>query len=379
MIESKKLNMWLVLLIILLSAFNVSQVIAQEDFVVIIGEDKVFTEYNYHDAWFEDDPNNPEPWPEQREAYSEGNAAYVSLSANPGHAGVAQASVGVEFQWDLGQYAWEEVKDWPVNVTIDFSYQIEAYWVEGNGSANAGVNIPDSTGPWYDFIGYETGQAGSRGDTVSETYESTIENLGTRILLQAYCQTHSVYVEDEEGNPIGTTHYSFSEVIINSIRIEFECDFSTETGIERCFGGIGTQCEGDVPKARFTRDEDTCRVNGWMSVGSILHDRCCVRTNNTGFHCANPIEGTTDCVDEWREAKDNVICKWKGGSRQWQYTFGPYPAGNTGDDTNTDFRAPVGAKVKIDQQGFCPSGSGRCRDAKGKPLRDLCGRYCECE
>ena len=231
----------------------------------------------------------------------------------------------------------------------------------------------------YDFIGYETGQTGSRGDTVSETYESTIENLGTRILLQAYCQAHSVYVEDEEGNPIGTTHYSFSEVIINSIRIEFECDFSTETGIERCFGGIGTQCEGDVPKARFTRDEDTCLVNGWMSVGSILHDRCCIRTNNTGVHCANP-NGTNRCQKQWNEAKDNVICKWKGGSRHWRYTFGPYPAGNTVDDTNQDFRAPVGARVNPKYQNFCPS--GKCRvNAKGRTIikRDRCGKYCECE
>ena len=137
MIESKKLNMWLVLLIILLlSAFNVSQVIAQEDFVVIIGGDKVFTEYNYHDAWFENDPNNPEPWPDQREAYSESNTAYVSLSATPGHAGVAQALVGVDFEWDLGEYTWEEVKGWPIKFTINFSYQIEAYYVDGNGSAN---------------------------------------------------------------------------------------------------------------------------------------------------------------------------------------------------------------------------------------------------
>ncbi len=72
MIKLKKLNIWLVPVIILLSTFNVSLILAQEDFVVTIGEDKIFTEYNYHDSWFEDDPNNPELWPEQREAYSDG-------------------------------------------------------------------------------------------------------------------------------------------------------------------------------------------------------------------------------------------------------------------------------------------------------------------
>ena len=62
---------------------------------ITIGEDKevIITEFNYHNSWFEDDPNNPEPWPDQREAYSEGNIAYVSLSATPGHAGVARSRI----------------------------------------------------------------------------------------------------------------------------------------------------------------------------------------------------------------------------------------------------------------------------------------------
>jgi len=226
MIGLKKLSSWFVLVIILLAGFNVPPVSAQEDFTITIGEDKVitFTEFNYHDSWFENDPNNPEPWPDQREAYSEGNIAYVSLSATPGHAGVAQALVGVEFEWDLGPYTWEEVKDWPVNVTINFSYQIEAYWVEGHGSADAGVGVDNFPGPgfdgWYDFMGYETGETGSRGKTVSETYQTTIEELGEAIVLRAYCQAHSAYMEDEEGNPIGTTYHSSAEVHINSIKIE---------------------------------------------------------------------------------------------------------------------------------------------------------------
>lgn len=222
----KELSSWLVLVIILLAGFNSPPISAQEDFTITIGEDKIitFTEFNYHNSWFENDPNNSEPWPDQREAYSEGDTAYVSLNAAPGHAGVAQALVGVDFEWDLGPYTWEEVKDWPVNVTINFSYQIEAYWVEGHGSANAGVGIDNFPGPsfdgWYDFIGYETGETGSRGKTVSETYQTTIEELGEAIVLRANCQAHSAYMEDEEGNPIGTTHHSSAEVHINSIKIE---------------------------------------------------------------------------------------------------------------------------------------------------------------
>jgi pimeloyl-ACP methyl ester carboxylesterase len=196
------------------ASYITNQVSAQEDFIVTIGQDKVFTEFNYHDSYFENDPNNPEPWPDQRVAYSEGNIAYVSLSATPRHAGEAHAWVGVEFEWDLGPYAWEEVKNWPVEVTIDFSYHIEAYWATGNGSANAGVHLPILTG-WHDFIGYETGQSGSRGDTVSETCITTVEELGGGIIMEAYCQAHSV----ADGT---STHHSSAEIQISSIKIEFK-------------------------------------------------------------------------------------------------------------------------------------------------------------
>jgi PKD repeat protein len=206
----------LCLLVSLLTTSLVKPVLAQEDYTITIGEDwnVTFTECNYHNSWFEDDPNNPEPWPDQREARSEGNIAYVSLSATPGHAGVARSRVGVDFEWNLGPYTWEEVKNWPVKVIIDFSYHIEAYWAAGNGSANAGVSILGFTEPWYDFIGHGEGQSGSRGDTVSETYTTTVEELGRRIIMQAYCQAHT----DAGGT---STHHSFAEVQISSIKIEF--------------------------------------------------------------------------------------------------------------------------------------------------------------
>ena len=211
------------LLVSLLTTSLATPVSAQDDFTITVGEDKVviFTEFNYHDSWFEDDPNNPEPWPDQREARSDGNIAYVSLSATPDHAGVARSRVGVDFEWDLGPYTWEEVKNWPVKVIIDFSYHIEAYWAAGNGSANAGVSVDGFLGPCfdeagYDLIGYETGHSGSRGDTVSETYQTTVEgleDLGRRIALQACCQAHSV----ADGT---STHHSSAEVQISSIKIE---------------------------------------------------------------------------------------------------------------------------------------------------------------
>jgi len=153
-----------------------------------------------------------------------------------------------------------------------------------------------------------------------------------------------------------------------------KCDFSSDPDYERCFGGVGIQCEG-IPLHPFTKNENDCTVHGIMCVGSILHDQCCVDTNNTGFHCANPTKGTTDCVDAWRQAKSDTLC-----GRYWDVVFGPYPAGNTGDDTSKDLRAPSGAWVSPAYQSFCQS--GKCRvNKKGKTI--IYGlppcRYCLCQ
>jgi len=210
----KKLTLLLFFISLFWLSFKGVSVLAQENFVVRIGENKTFTEFNYHQVWFENDPNNPSlPWPEEREAVSEGNTAYVFLKATPSHAGEAHAVVGVNFEWDLKDYQWEEVKNWPIKVTIDFSYEIEAHWVEGNGSANAGVEVVElEESDWYDFIGYEIGEKGARSQEVSETYETTVEKLGNSVLLHAYSQAHSA---------TSTTHYSSSKIIVKTIKIEF--------------------------------------------------------------------------------------------------------------------------------------------------------------
>ncbi|MDP3298129.1 MAG: LamG-like jellyroll fold domain-containing protein, partial [Thermodesulfovibrionia bacterium] len=161
-----------------------------------------------------------------------------------------------------------------------------------------------------------------------------------------------------------------------------KCDFSTspDINIQRCFGGVGNQCEGDAPfdLAPFDPDWNTCEVAGWMSVGSILHDRCCIDTNNNGFGCNNNwLPG--QCYDEFMMA----FCETASG-RYWPHTFGPYPAGKGGDntdvDTNTDLRAPSGVRVNWIHRDLCQSG---CEvDAQGKIVIgfDLCeGYYCVCQ
>ena len=203
-------------------SFKGVSVLAQENFVVRIGENKTFTEFNYHQAWFEDDPYNPLPWPEEREAVSEGNTAYVFLKATPSHAAQAYAVVGVNFEWDLKNYRWEEVENWPVKVTIDFSYEMEVYYVEGNGFADASVWLDVYKGtiddPWpFSFPGepydwFEDGEMGKISREVSEVYEVPIKWLSNSILLLAYCQAYSA---------TSTTHYSSSKIVVKRIKIEF--------------------------------------------------------------------------------------------------------------------------------------------------------------
>lgn len=195
-------------------ACDASSAELDEEFTVFVGQDKVFTECNYHAAWFMDDPNSPLPWPEEREASSEGNRAYSHLAATPGHAGQALAFVGVEFLWNTSPHDWEDVITWPVNVTIDLSYNIDAYW-DGNGSANAWAQVAD-TGTIIDWIGYQYPPRlpGNRSDVVSKTYSYTIGELGGLIHILAQCQAGL----SAEGTG---THTSSSEVQINSIKIEF--------------------------------------------------------------------------------------------------------------------------------------------------------------
>jgi hypothetical protein len=151
------------------------------------------------------------------------------------------------------------------------------------------------------------------------------------------------------------------------------CDFSQQTGIERCFGAQGSGCDG-YPYS-FDQDKFTCMVSGYMSVGSTLHDRCCIRTNNTGFYCS---EGQSlECYDEFWLAIEDFAC-----NRYWFREFGPYYIGNIGDDTTQDFigTAPAGTHVNPNNQNYCSSGICKT-NSKGKRIiyKDLCGRYCICD
>lgn len=228
---------------------------AKENFVVTVGKDKVFTEFNYQDAWIENDSGIALPLPEQRTANAQGNLAQVSLSANPGHFGVAQAIAGVAFEWDLGQYTWQDVQGWPVSITINYSYTISAQWTQLTGSSNAFVGFSAGPIPWIDGIGYEEDTVGSKTKNITtkittdalNDHHLTLGDLDTwgRVLFfHAYCQAHSV----TNSNAVNSAN---SSIKINSISIEFgpmpfEQNLSFLPKVDYPVGTIGELSIGDV-------------------------------------------------------------------------------------------------------------------------------------
>jgi len=306
------------LLTSLLSVSVTTPALAQEVFIITVGENKVvtFTEPNHHYSLFENDPNNPLPWPDEREAYSEGNRAYVSLSATPGHAGVARSRVGVNFEWDLGPYTWEEVKEWPVKVTINFSYHIEAHWTAGNGSANAGVGLLGLTG-WHDSIGHGVGQSGSRDDTVSETFTTTVEELGGDIIMEVSCWAHSIDYPD------GTTHYSSAEVQISSIEIEILNPQITEfsVGLEYFIDSNGEASYGQGVTATAYHPQGSDHIESFVAIDPtgkelpLFPEECNITPDSWGFSWIdgglNPPEfGTYTIMATDKEGRFAKVTSW---------------------------------------------------------------------
>ncbi len=153
---------------------------------------------------------------------------------------------------------------------------------------------------------------------------------------------------------------------------ENACNFSSKYGEpERCFFGVGNRCEGIPLIARFKKDNKSCYVDGYISVGSMLHDKCCFESKNKGYFCAKP-DGSMQCINEWNKAKKDSICSFFGFDRQWKSTFGPYKIGNKGDNVGEELSIPSGAKINIRDKNLCKNG---CKTTGV----DFCGKYCVCK
>jgi len=168
--------------------------------------------------------------------------------------------------------------------------------------------------------------------------------------------------------------------------------FSSQQGqhLERCFGGIGNGCDGVAGIAPSTRRQDGT-IDLRVSVGSILHDNCCLR-NPEGHQCRGytvmqETFGNDACAAEWRKAVYNTR-----DGRLWTGRFGPYPCSNTEDDltdkpgrqtavpsflggltpvteletaSSRRLAAPPGTRLDATDAAFCAS--GRFRETRGAP------------
>ncbi|NUM49227.1 MAG: hypothetical protein HUU38_31385, partial [Anaerolineales bacterium] len=155
------------------------------------GTDVTITTMNYFETAFEEDPQNPGlPAPTVREATSSGVVARGMNDPSPGQAGVARAKIGLLYDLLPGNATWDEIKDIPLDVIVNIEYTIEAQYTNGEGSANAGIGISPLTSPWYDFLGSETGETGTRTETVSVAYSTTFALLGDKTFFEVYSQAH---------------------------------------------------------------------------------------------------------------------------------------------------------------------------------------------
>ena len=253
---------------------------------------------------------------------------------------------GIGFVAKITENEWFETDDYGDGCTVTYSYSVDTNNRYSKHATSVTDNCPFPLSGFLDESG-------------------TLEfSEGNRFMFD--------YFDLEPGNTL---------VAFKWMR-ESACDFSSQPGEpERCFGGVGKRCDGDAIGAPFTVNEDTCYVDGFMSVGSILHDRCCLETNNIGYSCSGLNQGDPNlCMEEWEEAWYNTQCSILGYPRQWEYRFGPYPVGNSGDDTSQDLRAPQGTRVNPNYQNICET--AKCRvDTGGDPIIEFdgCGNYCVCE
>lgn len=190
---------------------------------------------------------------------------------------------------------------------------------------------------------------------------------------------------------------------------------ATETSvIERCFGGIGDKCKSQAPPIDFFLSangipeayvQPNCTLRAAVSVGSIMHDNCCVSYPN-GINCRGvpdwkEIPGvftSVPCHREWRKAVYDVLER-----RYWFETFGPY-RGSTGDaglkttvparkaftyggfgvqdqpqqwpgperPATLRLKAPSGQKLEFQDAAFCASGRFRETRRSGAQHWGIC-------
>jgi hypothetical protein len=93
------------------------------------------------------------------------------------------------------------------------------------------------------------------------------------------------------------------------------CAYTSSNGPEKCFGAVGSQCNGAPGAPAVNLQNGYRRMK--VSVGSIAHDTCCAR-NPDGKWCGKyqEIGHNGQCDMEWNKAFWNVI-----DGRMWEHDF----------------------------------------------------------
>jgi len=139
----------------------------------------------------------------------------------------------------------------------------------------------------------------------------------------------------------------FFSIVKNSISNE---TFSIAVPPQKCVGGRGPQCDW--------MDENN---NLNVSVGSILHDNCCIVNYPNGFFCNNWGHDQSVCVEEMVKAINNTI-----ESKEWIATFNmddsditlvsarkSVPKAEFETIATTRLKAPNFTRLDITDKDFC--------------------------
>jgi hypothetical protein len=131
---------------------------------------------------------------------------------------------------------------------------------------------------------------------------------------------------------------------------------------QRCVGATGPQCGFLV---KHNRDGS---FSGFVTVGSILHDNCCIQHYPDGYWCRNGGEDQSVCMDEWKKARSNFLHR-----RGWwvKSGWGPY-AECQGDDIT-----PVPARKSVPQAEYETAATSRLAAPSGTKLDDTDEDFCQ--
>jgi hypothetical protein len=342
---------------------------------VKLGQDTQIIKMNWHDSWAAvPSPTNPgtDPpdWILYQSSANKADAQVHASSLDPECADAQSASaialVGIEFMvvGEPGQSA-------QATITINYTPEISSS-LSGGGTAHAIMYNPENAEQHSTLCTTFDAPV-----TCNQRFGPTYEELTMPMLLavgQTYQIGLTVYAHADICQGISRAD---STVTINQIGINFGCDFSNSYPLERCYGGIGSQCDGVLGGwlVKFGFDDKKCYANGPMSAGSILHDKCCHEHDNIGRFCSNSQIITDICSDEWELAREDWLC----GRYVRKAQFGPYFSGNIGDDVGEPLWIPAGERIDPSYEWICES--HKCEaDKDGNPIikgLESCS-YCIC-